>query len=385
MTADFIEFVRSLYGTKEFIPLHAPVFNGNEKQFVNEAIDSTFISSVSDYVLKFEQMLCDFTGATYAIPIVNGTAGLHLALHVAGVDKDCEVLTQSLTFVATCNAIAYTGAQPILIDIDKNTLGLSPDSLVEFLQEHAQIKDDGCAYNKTTGKRIAACIPMHTFGHPARIQELLKICQEWSIDLIEDAAEALGSYVVSGAQKQHCGLFGKMGVLSFNGNKIITTGAGGAIITNDEELAFKLRHLSTTAKKPHAWEYTHDEIGFNYRMPGLNASLGCAQLEQLPVFLADKRKITIAYQTWSKAAGVEFLIEPENTQANYWLNCLLLDDKLQRDEFLKVTNESQVMTRPAWHPMHLSAQFKNYQHVDMSVTESLVDRLVSVPSSPRVM
>ena len=382
MISDFIKFVQGLYGTKEFIPLHAPVFNGKEKEYLNDAIDSTFVSSVSDYVIKFEELLCEFTGSKYAIPVVNGTSALHLAMHVAGVDADCEVLTQSLTFAATCNAVAYTGAQTVFIDIDPKTLGLDPDAVDEFLQQNAELRDDGFAYNKHSKKRIAACVPMHTFGHPLRIQELAIVCKKWSIPLIEDAAEALGSYLIK-EEKIHCGTLGQMGVLSFNGNKVITTGGGGAILTDDDQLAAKLRYLSTTAKKPHAWEYAHDEVGFNYRMPGLNAALGCAQMQQLAGFLQDKREIAAAYEGWAKELGIGFISEPDGSQANYWLNALLLEDKSQRDEFLAMTNKANVMTRPVWEPMHKLPQFADCQCADLQNTAYISDRLVNVPSSPR--
>lgn len=383
MINNFVEFVQDLYATKDFIPLHAPVLNGNEKQFVADAIDSTFVSSVSEYVLEFEKSLCEFTGASYAIPIVNGTSALHLALYAAGAGSDCEVITQSLTFAATSNAIAYTGAQPVFIDVEQQTLGLNPDAVRQFLEENADIRNDGHTYNKSTNKRIVACVPMHTFGHPLRIEKLADICKQWSITLIEDAAEALGSYVLSDDAQQHCGTFGQMGMLSFNGNKIITTGGGGAILTNDEQLANKLRHLSTTAKTPHAWEYAHNEIGFNYRMPGLNAALGCAQMQQLDGFLKDKRNIAHVYSDWANSAGYEFITEPEQTRANYWLNALLLKDKAERDDFLKQTNEQKVMTRPAWEPMHQLPQFAHCQHDDLMNTVSLAQRIVNIPSSPR--
>ena len=390
MINDFILLVREIYQTDEFIPLHAPVFSELDKDLVVDAIDSTFVSSVSDYVGKFEQSISGLTGAKHVIPVVNGTSGIHLALHVLGVDQSCEVLTQSLSFVATCNAIAYTGAKPIFIDVDMNSMGLSSQSLVIFLQENTELQEiDGTlkTINKTTGKHIAACVPMHTFGHPVNMAELKTVCEQWNIAIVEDAAEALGSFIESdvGIERRtmHCGTFGIMGVLSFNGNKVITTGGGGAILTNDDSCAERLRHLSTTAKIPHAWEYQHDEIGFNYRMPGLNAALGCAQMQQLGSFLADKLDTANQYRKWSEEYGIHFVDAQTKTKPNFWLNALLLDNQAQRDQFLQETNGSGVMTRPVWQPMHLLPAFKSSQSNVLENTMQLTQRLVNVPSSVR--
>ena len=304
------------------------------------------------------------------------------------------MLTQSLSFVATCNAIAYTGAKPIFIDVDMNSMGLSPQSLASFLQENAELQEiDGTlkTINKSTGKHIAACVPMHTFGHPVQMTELKTVCEQWHIAIVEDAAEALGSFIESDTESEvgierssiHCGTFGIMGVLSFNGNKVITTGGGGAILTNDDSCAERLRHLSTTAKIPHAWEYQHDEIGFNYRMPGLNAALGCAQMKQLESFLADKLDTVNQYRQWSEGHGIHFVDAQPNTKPNFWLNALLLDDQAQRDQFLQETNDNGVMTRPVWQPMHLLPAFKFSQSNTLENTIQLTQRLVNVPSSVR--
>ncbi len=382
MINSFIELVRDIYKTKEFIPLHAPVFSSIDKEMVVDAIDSTFVSSVSDYVGKFEVALSDFTGAKYVIPVVNGTSGIHLALHALGVDSDCEVLTQSLTFAATCNAIAYTGARPILVDVDQHSMGLCHQKLSEFLEENAELRDE-YTFNKSTGKRIAACVPMHTFGHPVKFSELKAICDQWHISLVEDSAEALGSFIEIEGKTKHCGTLGLMGVLSFNGNKPITTGGGGAILTNDKRMAERLRHLSTTAKLPHKWEYFHDELGFNYRLPGLNAALGCAQMSQLKGFLEDKQKISRIYKEWVFNQAVEFVNAREGTNPNFWLNAILFPNREERDNFLTKTNEQGVMTRPFWQPMHLLNHFQDVQKTELKNTLYLVDRLVNVPSSSR--
>jgi len=387
MINSFIELVRDIYQTKEFIPLHAPVFSQTDKDLVADAIDSTFVSSVSDYVDKFEKALSEFTSAKHVVPVVNGTSGIHLALHAVGVNANCEVLTQSLTFAATCNAIAYTGAKPILLDVDPDSMGLCPQVLETFLNEHVEMRSidgkENKAINKNTGKHIAACVPMHTFGHPVKFAELQRICNQWNIVIIEDSAEALGSFIQVEGKKKHCGTLGQMGVLSFNGNKPITTGGGGAVLTDNDALAQRLRHLSTTAKLPHTWEYVHDEMGFNYRMPGLNAALGCAQMMQLPSFLADKLLITKTYREWAENTDVDFIDTKQGTQPNFWLNAIVLQDKQQRDEFLTETNQQGIMTRPIWQPMHLLDYFKDVQRTDLTNTLNLTSRVVNIPSSCR--
>jgi len=375
MFENTIRFIRDIYKTEEFIPLHEPVFFGNEKKYLNECIDSTFVSSVGKFVDKFEQMVAEFTGAKYAVATVNGTSALHIALKLAGVNETCEVITQPLTFVATCNAISYCNAQPVFVDVDRDTMGLSPKSLEAFLASETTQKEGGC-YNKSTNKKIAAVVPMHTFGHPCRIDEISKICDEYNIVLIEDAAESLGSYF----KNQHTGTFGQFGVLSFNGNKTITTGGGGMIITNDKILADHAKHLTTTAKTPHAFEYVHDEIGYNYRLPNINAALGCAQMEGLQFILKSKRELANRYADFFSTEGVDFKTERENTKVNYWLNVVILKNKQQRDRFLKESNEYSVMTRPVWSLMNNLDMFNGCQCGDLENSKWLEDRAVNVPS-----
>jgi perosamine synthetase len=337
--------MKSRYGEAPYA-LHRPVFKGREKRYLEECIDSNFVSSVGQRVNDIERMVAEYTGTGFAIATVNGTAALHAALHVSGVERGDEVLTQALTFVATCNAIAYAGARPVFVDVDRDTLGLSPDALERFLSDFAEIRDGQC-FNRKTGARISVCVPMHTFGFPCRIEAIAEICDRYGIALVEDAAESLGSY--SGSR--HTGTFGKFGTLSFNGNKIITTGGGGMILTNDESLARRAKHLTTTAKEPHAWEFRHDEIGFNYRMPNLNAALGCAQMEQLEGFLSAKREIAERYAEFFEPHGVRLLAEREGTRANFWLNAIVLDDPAERDVLLKEANEAGIMMRPIWRLM----------------------------------
>ena len=381
MYEDFVRFARNWYQTEAFIPLHAPVFTGNEKQYVCDAIDSTFVSSVSNYVDRFEEQLCVITGAKHAVSVTNGTAAIHLALHALGVGPEAEVITQSLTFVATCNAIVYAGAHPVFVDVDADTMAMSPESLAAYLEQHARIVD-GQTINQQTGRSIGACLPMHTFGHPARIREIIGICDDWNIPVVEDAAESLGSQL----DQRHCGRFGKVGALSFNGNKIVTSGGGGAILTDDEDMATRLKFLSTTAKQKHRWNFRHEELGFNYRMPGLNAALGCAQLERLGEFIDDKRALGRAYQTFFEAQPerpFRFVTERSGSRANYWLHTLVFDDQEAQQAFLTYTNDHGVMTRPAWDPMHFHARFEQGASMPLTVSESLYTRAVNLPSSPR--
>ena len=376
MYKDTINFIRSIYGSETAIPLHEPQFIGNEKKYLNECIDSTFVSSVGKFVDEFEDQIAKYTGANYAIATSNGTSALHLSLLLANVTKNDEVITQSLTFVASCNAINYCGAIPIFIDVDKDTMGLSPTALQAFLEKNTTIVDQQC-FNKDTGRVIKACVPMHTFGHPCRIDDIKNICYKYKILLIEDAAESLGSFY----KGKHTGTFGQMGTLSFNGNKIITAGGGGCIITNDEFLAKRAKHMSTTAKVPHEWEYTHDMIGYNYRMPNLNAALLVAQMEQLPDFVLKKRALAKNYQAWGIDNGVEFVVEPDETQSNYWLNTILMHDKKERDSFLEYTNNHNIMTRPVWTPMHKLSMNSHCQSDELENTNWLSERLVNIPSS----
>ena len=374
-----IDFIRNQFNTTEFIPLHAPYFGGNEKKYLNKCIDSTFVSSVGAFVDQFEKEIATYTGAKYAVACVNGTNALHMSMLVSGVKPEDEVITQALTFIATANAISYIGAQPVFVDVDKDTMGMSPDALTKFLNANAEKKSDGYTYNKTTGKKIAACIPMHTFGFPLRIKEIATICKEWNITLIEDAAESLGSFV----DGVHTGTFGEFGVFSFNGNKTITSGGGGAIITNNGNFAKKAKHLTTQAKIPHKWKFRHDAVGYNYRMPNINAALACAQLEQLNTILASKRKLANEYQKYFSENNVHFVTEPKNTKANYWLNALILEDKEQRDDFLTQTNDQGVMTRPIWDLMSSLSMFEECQNDGLENSKWLADRVVNIPSSYR--
>ena len=370
------DFVKSVYKTDSFIPLHEPRFLGNEKKYLNECIDSTFVSSVGKFVDRFEDMIAEYTGVKYAVATCNGTSALHISLLISGVESGHEVITQPLTFVATCNAINYCNATPIFVDVDRDTMGMSPVALEAFLKENAIIKDQQCV-NKSTGNIIKACVPMHTFGHPCRIDEIQRICKEWHITLVEDAAESLGSFY----NNQHTGTFGELGVISFNGNKIITSGGGGCILTNNEELAKKAKHITTTAKEPHKWEYTHDLVGYNYRMPNLNAALIVAQLEQLEGFLKSKRFLAKSYEDFFNDGNIQFVSEPENSKSNYWLNSIILKDKIQRNLFLDETNSQSVMTRPIWTLMNKLPMFKEAQCGDLTNSEWLEDRVVNIPSS----
>lgn len=376
MIQETIDFIRSHYESEDFIPLHEPYFAGNEKKYLNECIDTTFVSSVGKFVDRFEKDIAIFTGSKYAIATVNGTSALHIALQLAGVEREDEVLTQSLTFIATCNAISYIGAHPIFIDVDKNTMGLSPEKLKQFLSEETIIKDEVCI-NKRTKRKIKAVVPMHTFGMPINIDDLKAVCKPYNIKIIEDAAESLGSY----DNHVHTGTKGLAGTLSFNGNKTITTGGGGMILTNDEHLARKAKHITTTAKIPHGWDFNHDQIGYNYRMPNINAALGCAQLEKLPEILQNKRDLAQKYIDFFSNKSARFVTEPGNTFANYWLNSIVLDNPNDRDEFLSATNDAGVMTRPIWKLMSSLPMFKKAQKGNLDNSVWLEQRVINIPSS----
>jgi len=381
MFEDIISFIREQFGdTDNFIPLHEPKFLGNERKYVLDAIDSTFVSSVGAYVDRFESMMCEITGASFAVATVNGTSALHAALQLMGVTRSDEVITQPLTFVATANAIRYTGAHPVFVDVDRENLGLSATKLEEFLSQNAEIDDAGSCVNKTTRKYIKACVPMHTFGFPANIDEIVRICDQYHIPVIEDAAESLGSFY----KGCHTGTFGKLGIFSFNGNKTVTCGGGGAIITNDPELAKQAKHITTTAKVPHRWEYVHDAVGYNYRMPNLNAALACAQLEQLDRFLESKTRLAKAYETFFNDKNIRFVTEQPESKANYWLNTIVLPDLDLRNRFLQETNDQRVMTRPAWRLMNQLEMFRDCQADDLSNAEYLAERIVNIPSSVRI-
>jgi len=366
---------REIFGPG-FIPLHRPVFEGNERQYLIDCIDSNFVSSVGAKVTEFEVKVAEFVGCKHAISTVNGTSALHVAIELAGVRPGDEVISQALTFIATCNAITYTGAKPLFIDVDLDTMGLSPSALKIFLESNAEKRADG-TFNKFSGNRISACVPMHTFGFPCRIDEIAKICADWGIALIEDAAESLGSY----AHGRHTGTFASMATLSFNGNKVITTGGGGMIITDDAELAKRAKYITTTAKVPHPFEFVHDEIGYNYRMPNLNAALGCAQMERLDEFLMIKAQLAEQWAAFFNKSGTDFVKAIDGNKANHWLNAIILDSKSDRDEFLKVTNESDVMTRPIWTLMSKLPMFKDCQTDGLENSLWLEDRVVNIPSS----
>ena len=333
-----------------FIGLHEPCFAGNEWTYVKDCIDTTWVSSVGKYVDRFESMLADFTGVEKAVAVVNGTAALHIALKLAGVEPGDEVFVPVLTFVATANAVTYCGAIPHFVDSEERTLGIDPYKLKDYIKDLSKVNSDGCI-NKFSGRRIKAVIPMHTFGHPVDLDPILELCRQFKLEMIEDAAESLGSYY----KGKHTGNWGRLAVLSFNGNKTITTGGGGAILTNSESLGKHAKHLTTTAKIAHPWEYRHDQVGYNYRLPNINAALGCAQLEQVETFLRQKRNLANRYETaFRDIKGIRFFKEPEFARSNYWLNALLLDEALleQRDHLIDLTNRNGIMTRPAWTLMH---------------------------------
>jgi aminotransferase in exopolysaccharide biosynthesis len=397
---EIVQFIRQVFNQREgFIPLHAPVFNGNEKKYLNECIDTTFVSSVGNFVDKFEEEISKYNGATKAVSCVNGTNALHLALQLVGVERNTEVITQPLTFIATANAISYCGAHPVFLDVDMDTMGLSPQSLKIWLEQNVKIdprtnhsinQSTNQPINQSTNRIISACVPMHTFGHPCRIDEIIEICNEYNIPVVEDAAESLGSFY----KGQHTGTFGKIGVLSFNGNKVITTGGGGMLLFKDEELAKRAKHLTTQAKMPHPWEFNHDAIGYNYRMPNINAALGLAQLEQLPQFLESKRKIAQSYKEFfsitqslnhsinqSSNQSILFVDEPINTVSNFWLNCIFFNNREERDAFLKFSNENGVMTRPAWTLMNELHIFNSCQMDGLKNARNIANRLVNLPSS----
>jgi len=376
MFENVVAFIQETFKSKEFIPLHEPRFVGNEKKYLNECIDSTFVSSVGKFVDEFEEKIADYTGAKYAIATSNGTSALHISLLLANVERNDEVITQPLTFVATCNAISYCGAQPIFIDVDKYTMGLSPAALEYFLENNTTVKNQQCINNKT-GKVVKACVPMHTFGHPCRIDEIKEVCDKHHVFLIEDAAESVGSTY----KGRHTGTFGQVGVMSFNGNKIITAGGGGCIVTNDKALAKKAKYLTTTAKVPHKWDFNHDMVGYNYRMPNLNAALLVAQLENLDNFISSKRKLAGVYETFFSGVDYAFVKEPMESKSNYWLNSILLKNKQQRDEFLDETNSNGIMTRPIWTLMNKLPMFRFAQCGDLTNSEWLEDRAVNIPSS----
>ena len=374
-----ISFIHKLYGTEEFVPLSVPKFMGNEKKYLEECIDTTFVSSVGKFVDRFENDMAAYTGAKKAVVCVSGTSALHMAMMLVGVERNDEVLTQALTFIATCNAISYIGAHPVFIDVDKDTMGLSPIAVKNWLAKNAEIRNGEC-FNKNTGRRVKACVPMHTFGHPIHIEELIQICEEYHIEVVEDAAESIGSLY----KGKHTGTVGEVSAISFNGNKTITTGGGGMMLFNDGELAAKAKHLTTQAKVPHRWEFRHDHIGYNYRMPNINAALGCAQLENIDKFIESKRQVAAEYtELFKNVDGIDFFTEPENTFSNYWLNAVILKDKAAQQAFLQQTNDNGVMTRPIWELMNRLPMFEHCENDGLENTIWFADRVVNIPSSVR--
>src|SRR5574344_1909498 len=375
---DFVSFVRETFNDKEgFIILHDPRFIGNERKYIMDAMDSNFVSSVGEYVNKFEKAVAEFTGSKYAVAAVNGTSALHICLLLAGVHADEEVITQPVSFIATCNAITYTGAKPVFIDVNKETMGMCPQKLEEFLQENARKGADGYSYNNKTGKRFAAVVPMHTFGHPCLIEDIAEICAEYNIPLVEDAAESIGSLY----KGKHTGLFGKLSALSFNGNKVITTGGGGMIITQDEALAKLAKHITRTAKVPHRWEYNHDYTAYNYRLTNLAAALGLGQIETCEKFVLIKRELTAKYKDFFKDKDIKFFTEPKDCRSNYWLNAVILKDRKERNEFLTYSNDNGIMTRPIWVLNNKLDMYKGCQCGDLSNAQWLEDRVVNIPST----
>ncbi|QXE00956.1 LegC family aminotransferase [Terribacillus sp. DMT04] len=376
---DISKKIKELYPVKDFLPLHEPTFSGNEKVYVNDCIETGWVSSVGKYVSEFEKSLAEYTGVKRAVAVVNGTAALHVALEVAGVQIEDEVLTPSLTFIATANAISYCGAIPHFIDISNETLGVDVQKLASYLQEMTTVRNNLCM-NKYTGKIIKAIVPMHTFGHPVDMDPLIELCDRYNIVVVEDAAESLGSFY----KGKHTGNFGKISAMSFNGNKIITTGGGGAILTNDDNLADRAKHLTTTAKVPHRWKYVHDEVGYNYRMPNLNAALGVAQLEQLDGFIKNKRRIFYRYEQILKGyEGIQLYKEPSFATSNYWLQTLIIDPKTYiHEDVLGVLNQSGIMARPVWTPLHELEPFKHCPHSDLTVTNKLSKQIINIASSP---
>ena len=376
MYKETIQFIQNKFKSEDYIPLHIPVFKGNEKKYLNECLDSTYVSSVGPFVDKFEDLMNQITKTNKTTAVVNGTAALQVGLRLVGVKENDEVITQALTFVATANAIAYNNAYPIFLDVDLDTMGLSPLAVNDFLDEFGELREDGC-YNKSTGRKISACLPMHTFGFPVHLDELIKVCKSWRIPIVEDAAESLGSEY----KGKPTGSFGEVGAFSFNGNKIVTSGGGGAITTNNIKIGERAKFLTTTAKQPHPFEYVHNELGYNFRMPNLNAALACAQLEQLELYLDNKRNLALSYEKFFSNKGIKFRTETKNTKANYWLMCVELEDSKERDLFLEFTNSNNVMTRPIWKSMDFLPMYKHCQSDQLLNTRFLEARIVNIPSS----
>jgi aminotransferase in exopolysaccharide biosynthesis len=376
---EITDYIKKLYPNQSLILLHCPEFLGNEKKYLVECIDTKYVSYVGRFVADMEDKIKEITGSKYAVALVNGTAALHMLLLAVGTKPGDEIITQSLSFVATSAAIVHAGGSPVFVDVERETLGMSPESLEGFLGENTEIRDGKCI-NKKTGRSIKAVIPMHTLGHPARIDKIKEICDEYSLILIEDAAESLGSFY----QGKHTGTFGRAAILSFNGNKPVTTGGGGMVITDDEAIASRVRYISTTAKRPHRWEFYHDEVGYNLRMPSLNAAVGLAQLEYFDTILKNKRETADLYRDYFNSINILFVPEPLNAQSNYWLNAILFVNRQERDEFLEYSNDNGVQTRPAWALLHKLPSYQHCQHTETPNAEYIEDRLVNIPSSVRV-
>lgn len=373
-----VSFIRDAFSEPEnMIILHDPRFCGNERKYLLDAMDSNFVSSVGEYVGKFEKAVAEYTGSPFAIAAVNGTSALHISLLLAGVKPDDEVITQPVSFIATCNAISYCNAHQVFVDVDRDTMGMSPEKLEDFLKKNSRKKPDGFTYNNKTGRRFAAIVPMHTFGHPCRIDEIAAVAEQYNIPLVEDAAESMGSFY----KGKHTGRFGKFGAISFNGNKIITTGGGGMILTDNEEKAKLAKHITTTAKLPHRWEYRHDYTAYNYRLTNLAAALGCGQIEQLEKFVQIKRDLATKYAAFFEKSGIPFNKEPADARSNYWLMAVILKDRAERDEFLTYTNDHKIMTRPIWILNNKLDMYAGCQCGDLTNAEWLEDRVVNIPST----
>ena len=374
-----LEKLQTVLPAERFLPLHEPLFRGNENKYVKECIDTGWVSSVGKFVDRFEEDLAAYTGVKRAVAVANGTSALHICLILAGVKPEDEVLIPALTFIATANAVVYCQAVPHFVDSCHETLGLDPDKLASYLSEIAEVKNGSC-YNRQTGRRISAVVPMHTFGHPVDMDKVNALAEKYHLVVVEDCAESIGSFY----KGKHTGNFGLVSAMSFNGNKTITTGGGGAVLTNDEELGKLAKHLTTQAKIPHKWEFRHDMLGYNYRMPNINAALGCAQLEELPEFLAKKRALSEKYrQAFENNEVVDFFVEPEFARSNYWFNALILKPEIAnlRDNLLALLNDNNVMSRPIWNLMYTLEMYKDCPRMDCSVAEDIGRRLVNIPSS----
>jgi aminotransferase in exopolysaccharide biosynthesis len=380
MFDEIFSFIRGTFTNPEgVISLHEPRFDGNERKYVNEAIDSTFVSSVGEFVNEAEAKLAEILGVKWAILCMNGTAALQVALKVAGVERDTEVLTQALTFVATANAVRYLGAHPVFLDVDAETMGMSPEALIKFLTEETELRG-GVIHNRRTGRAISACLPMHTFGHPCKIGEIVEICSQWGLAVVEDAAESLGSEYAGKAT----GRFGKCAALSFNGNKIVTSGGGGAVVTEDVELARAIKNLTTTAKVPHAWDFVHTEVGYNFRMPNINAALLLGQLEKLDEFLEQKRNLAERYAAFFETQkGVRFIKEPAKSKSNYWLCAVQFDEPSQQQEFLRAAHDRKILVRPPWKLMTDLDMYRNCQRDELLASRKIQRTVVNLPSSAR--